>query len=330
MANNSQKRAQSRKERMEARAAAERAAQLAAQRERKIQTAIGAVVVAVIVVVVGIAAYFIGRNIYESSRTSEEVSAQAYDAVKAVKNKPKNVASDGGFILSTNGVNKPLDNVPTIDNYMDFICPACGTMARAIDPELVSMMNAGQINLSIHPAAFLNSASSDKYSTRSAAFVSYVADNDPQHVMALVEAMFAQNFQPSEGSGYKSVSNEQLTKLAKSVGVDATVAEDAAKGTYEEWVDAISNWYPTNSNLLNPSGSLKGQMTTPTILINKNYWDYNTLMSIAKNKNYASLLLESIGLLRNDVGNSAAKPTIGVGTPRDITQDSSSSSSSSN
>ncbi|TCD54277.1 hypothetical protein EJ419_04360 [Alloscardovia theropitheci] len=326
MANNTQKRAKTRKERLEARAQAEREALLAARRERQIQTAIGAVVVAVLVVVLGVVAYFVGRNIYESNRSSEQANAQAYEAVQAVKVKPKNAAADGGFILSKDGVNKPVNDVPTIDNYMDFICPACGVLARSIDEDLTAMMNAGQVNISIHPSAFLNSASSDKYSTRSAAFVSYVADNDPEHAMPLIEAMFATTFQPSEGSAYKSVSNDDLTKLAESVGVDSTIARDAAKGTYEPWVEAVSNWYPTNSSLLNPSGSLKGQMTTPTILINKNYWDYNTLMSQAKSNDYSSVLLESIGMLRNDIGNPSIKPSIGVGTPRDITAEATSSS----
>ena len=73
MAKNSDKRAISRKARMEARAAAEREAQLAAERERKIQTTIGAAVVAVIVVIAAVIVFFVGRNIYNSTRSPEEV-----------------------------------------------------------------------------------------------------------------------------------------------------------------------------------------------------------------------------------------------------------------
>lgn len=316
MAKNDEKRAKSRKARMEARAAAEREAQLAAQRERKIQTAIGASVLAVVILILAVVGYFVGRNIYESTRSPEEVSNAAYAKVEAVSTKPQSASKDGGFLLSKNGVNKPVEGVPTIDDYMDFICPACGIVGRSIDADLVSMLDAGQINLNIHLAAFLNRSSTDNYSTRSAAFVTYVADNEPDKVMALIRAMFAEDFQPQEGSAYKSVSNDDLVKLAKSVGVSDSVAEAAAKGRYEAWVDATSAWYPTDSRLWNVSGSLKGQMTTPTILVNKNYWDYNTLMAAAGgSSSYDTILLSSLGLAKTDVGNASVLPSIGEGKP---------------
>ncbi|WP_418969336.1 DsbA family protein [Alloscardovia omnicolens] len=314
MAKNSEKRAISRKTRMEARAAAEREAQLAAERERKIQTAIGASVVAVIVVVACVIAFFVGRNIYLSTRSAEEVAAKAYAAVEKVKDKPKNASKDGGFIISKNGVNKPISNVPTIDDYMDYICPACGTMHRSAGATLAAMVNAGQINLNIHPSAFLNASSTDQYSTRSAAFVAYVADNEPEKVLELIEAMFAQNFQPQEASGYKSVSNDALVKLAKSVGVSDTVAEAAGKGTYEKWINAVSQWYPVDSKLWHPSGTYKGQMTTPTVLINGHYWDYTTAPSSYAG-NYANMILHSIGLEESQVGKEGVLPSIGAGKP---------------
>ena len=295
MAKNSDKRAISRKARMEARAAAEREAQLAAERERKIQTTIGAAVVAVIVVIAAVIVFFVGRNIYNSTRSPEEVAAQAYAAVEKVKDKPKNAAKNGGFIISKNGVNKPIANVPTIDDYMDYICPACGTMHRSAGETLASLVAAGQINLNIHPAAFLNASSTDRYSTRAA-------------------AMFAQNFQPQEASGYKSVSNDALVKLAKSVGVSDSVATAAAKGKYEKWVDAVSQWYPVDSKLWHKSGTYKGQMTTPTILINNNYWDYTTAPSSYAG-NYAKMILHSIGLEEASVGKAGDLPSIGTGKP---------------
>ena len=52
--------------------------------------------------------FFVGRNIYNSTRSPEEVAAQAYAAVEKVKDKPKNAAKNGGFVISKNGVNKPL------------------------------------------------------------------------------------------------------------------------------------------------------------------------------------------------------------------------------
>ncbi|MFD0704518.1 DsbA family protein [Alloscardovia venturai] len=328
MAKNSEKRAQSRKERLAARAEAERIAAEQAKRERTIQTAIGVAVVVVLVAVIGTVGYFVGRNMWESSVPTSQRADSLYSKVEAVKNKPKNATKDGGFLLSAKGLNKQISNVPTIDEYMDFICPACGTMNRTTHATIESMVSAGQINFVAHPAAFLNASSTDRYSTRSAAFVAYVLDNEPDKGMALIAKLFSTDTQPGEASAYKSVSNADLIKIAQSVGVSDKVAQAAAQGKYEKWIDAISAWDPYREELWNVTGSYKGTMTTPTILINKNYWDYNTLTA-KYNTDYVSLLLESIGLTKADVGNSSAKPSIGSGTPRDISNDATSKSSGS-
>lgn len=326
MAKNSDKRTPTRKERIAARQEAER---LQAEQERKehiIQTAIGVVVVAVIAAIIGVAGFFIVRNYIGASQSSQQQSAQAaktadeaYTKLQAVKVKPENAAQDGGFIISKNGVNKPIDGIPTVEEYMDFICPACGTMNRSTDAVITKMVDAGQINFSVHPAAFLNNSSTDRYSSRSAAFVAYVLDNEPTKGLELIKKLFSEGTQPQEASNYKSVSNDDLVKIAKSVGVSDSVAEEAAKGTYTEWVDAVSSWYPYREELWNPSGTYAGSMTTPTLRINESYWDYNTIASSTGSTDYGDLLVKSLGLNKSDVGNADVKSSIGTGKPAEVT-----------
>ncbi len=310
--NNSEKkiaRARSRKERLAAQAAAEAAQREQEERDRKTQTAIGVAIVAVVAIVALVVGFLVVRNFLPSSSNSSSSASEAYSALQAVKTKPANATKKGGFVISKNGVNKPVANVPTIEDYMDFLCPGCGTMNRAIDETLIKMVKAGQINLEIHPGAYLDSLSNGhKYSTRTASMVSYIADNDPQNVLAFIQALFAEDFQPSESS-YKNVTNATLVKLAISSGVKESVAKASISGKYTKWITAVSKYTPLRSALWNVSGSSKGSMTTPTIRINKHYWDLQVLNTASID--YLTGLLKAIGLSSSDVGNSSVLPSIG-------------------
>jgi hypothetical protein len=52
-------------------------------------------------------------------------------------------------------------------------------------------------------------------------------------------------------------------------------------------------------------------MTTPTILINGQYWDFNTI-SGGSVTNIPAAFFTAIGMSANDVGNSAQLPLIGA------------------
>lgn len=57
--------------------------------------------------------------------------------------------------MSKNGYNKPVEGVPTVGIYMDFMCPGCGNLNRNLDQDLVKMMDAGQINIDLHIMSFM-------------------------------------------------------------------------------------------------------------------------------------------------------------------------------
>jgi protein-disulfide isomerase len=188
-------------------------------------------------------------------------------------------------------------------------------------------LNAGQINLEIHPDAFLDASSSDQYSTRAASAVTYVAQNDPDHVLAFITNLYAEKFQPQEASNYRSVSDDAIAEQAVKAGVSEKVAKAAIGGTYADWVTAVSKYTPLRKAVQHPSGDYKGQMTTPTLLINGHFWDVSDAYSSTGSLKTA--FISAMGLTAAQVGDASAKPTIGsTKTPAFPTVSSSSSSSS--
>ncbi|MFT8705149.1 DsbA family protein [Bifidobacterium aquikefiricola] len=301
--------ARNRRRAAEEQAEREQAAVIA--KERKQQTIIGIIVVAVVVVLVAIA----GFSVWRANRpVSEATVQQSYDAAQAVKTKPSGANSRGGFLISKRGLDKKIAKAPTVEIYMDFLCPGCGSLNRTLDPTLTAMEQAGQINIEIYPSAFLDSLTTDQYSTRTASQVAYIAQNDPDHVIAFIANLFAEDFQPSE-SDYKAVSDATLQQLAVKSGVPSDVAKKSTDGTYKSWITKISAYTPLRKELWNISGSRKGQMTTPTVRINENYWD---LVSIGSaNSDLVSDFLKAVGLPESEIGTSGKLPSIG-GTGKPI------------
>lgn len=284
-----------------------------AQIDRKRQTILGVVVVVVLIAVLCIVGYFIWRANTSSSASSSASAVQqekqeAEAELASVKTKPSAALSNGGFLISKNGLNKPVKDVPTISIYMDFICPACGEVDRDIDDTLIQMVNAGQVNVEIHPEAFLNDESTDEYSSRAAGAAVYVAQYEPEKLLDVVRAFFASDYQPKEAQNYKPVSNAMIASQLEKAGVSPEVAKDAVKGTYVPWVNAQTSMAAADPSLKHPSGELKGELTTPTFIINGHYWLFDEAWS--QTGSPLTSLLKAIGLTKAQVGTSA-KPKLG-------------------
>lgn len=162
-----QNRREARAARKAEQAAQEQARQERIARERKQQTIIGAIVVAVLVVLIAIAGVAVYRSTHHDSSATSSASAQeAHEQMKTLASRPKYANDEGGILVSANGYNKPISNVPTVGVYMDFMCPGCGNLNRTLDKDLVKMVNAGQINLDLYFMSFMDRLSTDEYSTR--------------------------------------------------------------------------------------------------------------------------------------------------------------------
>lgn len=212
------------------RRAAEEAAQQAraeqAAKERKQQTIIGCIVVAIIVVLVAIAGFAVYKamrpsNTSSSSQQSNMTVDEAYSKLKKVSTQPANADDKAGFVISNKGYGQKAEGAPTVSIYMEPLCPGCASVNRQLDPTLVKLMNAGQLNIDLHFLNFQNNKSSDNYSNRVFNGAIYIAehDDDPDHLMSYLSNIYAEDFQPGELSNYEPVNNAKLEKQAVKAGV---------------------------------------------------------------------------------------------------------------
>lgn len=312
-----------RKTRAARRAAEEAAARARAEqaaKERRQQTIIGAIVIAVVVVLIAIAGIAIWRSHVAAQDSGSNLTVdQAYAKLQKVSDKPSIADEKGGIVVSQQGVGEKTDGVPTVEVYMDFMCSACGNFERASGATLEKLVEAEQINLELHPMSFGDTWSPDKYSTRAANLLLTIAeqDKDPSHILGFIQNMYADDFQPAENSGVKT-SDDQMRQQAIKAGVSEKVANAASVDKYTAWLDAIDTYNPKRSELFNVSGSYKGQMTTPTVRINGNYWDMNQLSAAGMTSNEG--LVAALGLTDDQVGVEGQLPSIGAsGKPISVT-----------
>ncbi|WEV69885.1 DsbA family protein [Bifidobacterium sp. ESL0775] len=294
------------RQRRAAKAAAEAQAAAVTAKERRQQTIIGAIVAFVVVALVAV----IGATAWgEHSKTQQiktQTTSNAYRQLQAVAQKPNNATNQGGLIACKKAKLNP--KAPTVEIYLDFMCPNCGEINRTMDSALKKMNKARQINIEVHPVTFLDGNSTDHYSLRTASAAAYIASKDPGHLMDFVSALFEKDFQPSE-TAYKPVSDEQIICQAVKAGVDKTTARKATQGTYAEYMSKANNYTVFHrpelcDTAIYPQG---GTFATPLIRVNKCVWSL-------KDRSYDELVSgfeNSIGLKPQEVGNAKVLPTLG-------------------
>lgn len=291
------------------------------EKERRQQTIIGIVVVLVIIAMITgiIITTYSAQN--ADTKNKIEKTIKAKKSLKAIKTaeKPKNMNNYGGIAISKNGYNNPVKGVPTIAVYFDPMCPGCANFNQNIDPYLVQMMEAGQINMEIYPMSFLDPLSTDHYSSRVTGGIYYIADNsnDPKSLLKFISNIFDKDFQPDEGDRYTPVSNKTLAEKAISSGIKKEVAENAFQRHYIKWQKTMNTATPDRKELWNISGSNAGSMTTPTVTINGHIFDMSKVN--ANNLNILNEILKSIGLDEKDLGSTTVRPKLDdKGTPAAI------------
>lgn len=309
------KRQAKRATRAERRAAEETALQAqAAQaaKERKQQTLIGCIVVAIIVVLVAIAGFAVYKamNPANSGEQASMTVDEAYSKIDKVRTKPAKASDKAGFLISNKGYSQKIDDAPTVSIYMEPLCPGCAAVNRQLDPTLVKLMNAGQLNIDLHFLNFQDNKSSDNYSNRAFNGAIYIAehDDDPDHLLQYLSNIYAEDFQPGELSNYVSVSDNKLKKQAINAGVSEDVAAAAFSGDneYVDWLTASNNYTILRPELFSSSGSF----SSPTLTINGEYWDLHQL-SLAKTS-MVDGFLKAIGLDSDQVGVEGQMPSIGA------------------
>lgn len=186
-------------------------------------------------------------------------------AVTAVVIAINNAASDpgqkpsGAIVDTDTGAISFGKGKGTMDTYIDFMCPICGQFEQAYGPSIQSLISDGTITLNVHPIAILDrSSQGTEFSSRAASAMYSVADADPDHTYAFMQAMF--EGQPEEGS--TGLTDEEIIGIAEKAGVTMTDAlkKDITSHKYLKYVQSITPKTPVA-----PGSQGIG---TPTIAIN--------------------------------------------------------------
>jgi protein-disulfide isomerase len=135
--------------------------------------------------------------------------------------------------------------------YLDFQCPFCQQFEQSAGPAIAKYVAAGDVRVEYHPIAFLDEASSTRYSTRALNAAGCVVSTTPSAYQAFSDLLFAN--QPAEGSA--GLPDSQLSSLAEQAG--AGDVSQCVKGlTYEGWTKRVTDQ------------ASKDQVTsTPTVLV---------------------------------------------------------------
>jgi protein-disulfide isomerase len=210
------------------RQAAERARQEEARRRARQRRYVVTAVAVVLLLVAGVAGWYV----YQAQRP----------------------APSGGTLpaaADTTGVRVGSGPV-TVDIYLDFMCPHCRQFEGDAAATLDKLARDGKATIVYHPVAFLDRASSTKYSTRAAAASACAADTG--HFTDYVRALY--DNQPSEGSA--GLTDQRLIDLAGKAGIATGPFGDCVRaGTHKAWVDGVTE-QATKANI----------NATPTVLVN--------------------------------------------------------------
>ncbi|WEV46807.1 DsbA family protein [Bifidobacterium sp. ESL0690] len=287
---------------------ARRAQEAKERKQRRIIGFVAFVIVVIFVAVIGLVSY---RSIAKRNAAQNITEDQAYATLQNVKFKPKFTNDKGGILFSNAGYGKKAANAPTLEIYTDPMCPGCAVLHQQMDATFRSMLDAGQINLEIHPVTFLDNMSTDHYSSRADNGVAYISSNDPNpdHLLDFLTNIHSDSFQPEEAANYQPVSNEQLQQQAVASGVPANIAAKAFGSEYEPWLSAAAQYTLRRPELKDIAGQFKGKLTTPVVVINGKMLDISGISDIGLT--YKVAILQSIGLSNEDIGRVGAQPAIG-------------------
>ncbi len=210
-----------------ARTAREKAAQLRAEAERASRRRRSRVVTSIVAAVVALA---VGAVVVVQQARHDLVAAAAAQPGGV----PRNLLPDGGIPGVFPGTAAPpAGRTPvTVELWEDLQCPACRSFERARHATLERWAKQGVVRIVYKPVAFLDRASTTRYSTRALVAAAAVADTAPAAFPAFHHLLFAH--QPPEGGA--GLTDAQLVGYAVQAGAPRdAVASALATGRYEGW-----------------------------------------------------------------------------------------------
>ncbi len=170
---------------------------------------------------------------------------------------PARVSDEGGFVVGAE------DASVTVSVVEDLQCPACQAFETTSGAALAELAQADDTAVEYRVVAFLDRASTDDYSSRSANASACVWDQgDPEVWRDFHDSLYVQ--QPAEGGA--GLPDEQLVQLATDAGADAdTVGPCIEDGEFLRWVEQNTQ-----------AVSETGVDSTPTVFVNGEETDART------------------------------------------------------
>jgi protein-disulfide isomerase len=146
--------------------------------------------------------------------------------------------------------------------YLDYASPKTATFAAANGSAIEQWLAAGYITLEIHPVSTSTTASND-YSKRAANALACVASSDPQHFLAVSDALLAAASTKTE----TTMSTAALQALVTKAGVTSTAVTGCIGSySYANWVTAATH-RAAYGGLMN--ANKKSLTTVPLVVVSE-------------------------------------------------------------
>lgn len=169
---------------------------------------------------------------------------------------PSSVSAEDGYGIV---FNKELQDVPFIEIYEDFQCPACQRFEAIVGEYLEELITTKKAKVAYHPLSFLGPES------KLAANAAGCAANEGKFI-EFHKLLYAN--QPAENSGAWSAA--YFSNLGLALGTSSEFDKCVAKNQYQDWVVNVAN-----------EGAKRNINSTPTAFINGKEIDrskaYNSL-----------------------------------------------------
>lgn len=195
---------------------------------------------------------------------------------------PSNMASDGILIgqdlaaVQTAAIAPGTTPTPTVRDeasglisiqiFLDYMCPACGTFEQTNGEQIATLVSSGAATVEIFPFAILDRLSQGtKYSTRAANAAACVANYAPNQFYEFNRLMLDPAIQPDENSS--GLTDEQISEVARQANVERadTIATCITDQRFAGWVLDAHDRHVAGPV---PNSDVTAVTRTPTVIVN--------------------------------------------------------------